>query len=289
MELHQVQHLIAVIDHGGFSRAAHATGISQPSMSQSIRRLELEVGVVLFERVGRGVRLTQAGLGCEGPARALLRELSTLRSTAAMHRDMESGTLRIATLPTLAVTVVVPLIARLRALHDGVAVQVADALRPSDLIEMVADGRCELVFTDAVTRRPGLQSVRLSRQRLMAVLPPTAEHSDSVITVPAMAAFPLVLAPSGTAVREQLLGAFDEVGAVPRIVVEIPQREAIVPLVLEGAGATVLPEAQAMEAGRRGAVVRPFDPPLTRDVVMIHRDRDLSPAAAELLQLARAK
>ncbi|HUF98739.1 MAG TPA: LysR substrate-binding domain-containing protein [Ilumatobacter sp.] len=287
MELQQLEHVVAVIDHGGFTRAAHAVGITQPSMSQSIRRLEDELGVVLFDRVGRGVQLTEAGHGLEGPARAVLRDLSTLLSTVAMHRDLDVGVLRIATIPTLAATIVAPLIARLRRLHPGVTVQVADERRPGTLIDMVSDGRCELAFADTATRRAGLQSVPLARQRLLAVLPPDSGGGGRRLSFAKFATYPLVLAPAGTAVRELLLAAFEAAGVEANIAVEMPQREAIVPLVLDGAGATVLPEAQALEAGKRGAVVRPFDPPLVRDVVVIHRDRDLAPAATEMLRLAK--
>jgi DNA-binding transcriptional LysR family regulator len=289
MDVQQVQHVVSVIDHGGFSRAAQAIGIAQPSMSQSIRRLESELGVVLFERIGRGVQLTEAGRAFEGPARAVLREFDTLQSAVSMHRELEAGLLRVATIPTLAATVVAPLIAQFRALHDGITVHVADERRPESLIDMVADGRCELAFADAQTRRAGLQSVQLARQQLLAVLPPATDPVPQTLRIERFARYPLVLAPAGTAVREQLLAAFDDVGVSARIVVEMPQREAIVPLVLAGAGATVLPEMQAHDAAERGAVVRPFSPSLRRDVVIIHRDRDMSPAATELLRLAKTK
>jgi DNA-binding transcriptional LysR family regulator len=82
---------------------------------------------------------------------------------------------------------------------------------------------------------------------------------------------------------EQALAA---VGVTPHIAVQTAAREAIIPLVLAGAGATLLPAALAAEAQRRGAIVRSARPPITRTVGLIHRRGLLSPAATTFLELA---
>jgi LysR family carnitine catabolism transcriptional activator len=84
---------------------------------------------------------------------------------------------------------------------------------------------------------------------------------------------------------EQALAA---VAVTPQIAVETAAREAIVPLVLAGAGATLLPAALAQEAQRRGAIVRPARPKITRTVGLIHRRPPPSPAARAFLALATA-
>jgi DNA-binding transcriptional LysR family regulator len=81
---------------------------------------------------------------------------------------------------------------------------------------------------------------------------------------------------------EQALGA---VGVTPQIAVETAAREAIVPLVLSGAGAALLPAPLAREAARRGAVVRPARPAITRQVGLIHREGVLSAAARAFLAI----
>jgi LysR family transcriptional regulator, carnitine catabolism transcriptional activator len=82
---------------------------------------------------------------------------------------------------------------------------------------------------------------------------------------------------------EQALAA---VGVTPQIAVQTAAREAIVPLVLSGAGAALLPASLAEEARRRGATVRSARPRITRTVGLIHRQGPLSPAAAALLAIA---
>ena len=75
MELRQVEHVIGVVEHGGFTRAAAALHISQPALSQSVRTLERELGSDLFVRAGRSVTLTAAGEAFLAPARRGLRRL----------------------------------------------------------------------------------------------------------------------------------------------------------------------------------------------------------------------
>lgn len=288
MDLRQIEVVVAIVDQGGISRAATALGVTQPSVSQSLAKLETELGVALFRKAGRTVELTEAGRAFEGPARAVLRGVDALVATVAQHRQLEAGLVRIGTLPTLAGTVAAGVIATFRRTYPAITVQLADERRPASLLDMVADGRCELAFSEYPTRRPGLVSVSLGRQELVAVLPPgTPAPPPRGLPVHALATLPLVLAPPGTSVREQVVAACEQIGAVPWVAVEVPQREAIVPLVLGGAGATVAPPEQAAEARAAGAVIASLDPPLWRELSLIHADRDLSPGATAMLAIAR--
>src|SRR5262249_20962619 len=74
VELRAIEYSAAVVDHGGFTRAAAALGVAQPSLSEGVQRLERELETTLFERSGRTVRLTVAGDALLGPARQLLRD-----------------------------------------------------------------------------------------------------------------------------------------------------------------------------------------------------------------------
>ena len=75
MDLRQLSYVVAVVDHGGFTRAAEALHVAQPSLSQAIKALETEVGFALFDRVGRQVRLTAAGRALLPAARQALHDV----------------------------------------------------------------------------------------------------------------------------------------------------------------------------------------------------------------------
>src|SRR5437763_4983385 len=83
MDLRQLEYLVAVVDHGGFTRAADALFVAQPSLSQGVRTLEAELGVPLFHRLGRRVELTSAGEALLEPARRMLRDATTARAAVA--------------------------------------------------------------------------------------------------------------------------------------------------------------------------------------------------------------
>ena len=74
MELRQVEYVVGVAEHGGFTRAATALHVTQPALSEGVARLEAELGVELFHRVGRRVVLSAAGEAFLDPARRLLRD-----------------------------------------------------------------------------------------------------------------------------------------------------------------------------------------------------------------------
>src|SRR5918911_3420711 len=97
MNVRQLECLIAVVEHGSFTRAARAVGITQPSLSGHIRALEDELGGAVLERLPRGVALTPAGRSLLPEARAAVRALERGWRTARSTLAIEAGELEIAT------------------------------------------------------------------------------------------------------------------------------------------------------------------------------------------------
>jgi DNA-binding transcriptional LysR family regulator len=97
---------------------------------------------------------------------------------------------------------------------------------------------------------------------------------------------PLVLSPRGASLRDVVDGALLAAGVTPDVAVETAQRDALLPLVLAGAGTTFLPAALARAAGRLGATVRATQPALRRTIVLVHRPGALAPAARAFLDVA---
>src|SRR5690348_7017626 len=125
MELRQVEYVLAVVDRGSFTKAAGAVHVSQPSLSDGIRRLESELGVRLFDRLGRSVELTDAGRAFVGPARQLLRDRAAVLESVAGVRGLETGTIDFVALSTLAADPLGRLVGRFREAHPGVVVRIA--------------------------------------------------------------------------------------------------------------------------------------------------------------------
>ncbi len=126
MDLRQLAIVVAVVDEGGFTSAADALEVSQPTVSQAVRALEVELGVELFLRSGRTVRLTAAGEALLEPARQALRDAATARAAVAEVAGLTAGHLDLVCLPTLAVAPTAELIGRFRRAHPGVTVRLAE-------------------------------------------------------------------------------------------------------------------------------------------------------------------
>jgi DNA-binding transcriptional LysR family regulator len=290
MELRQVDYVLAVIDEGSFTAGAAAAGVAQPSLSESIRRLEDELGVRLFHRVGRRVGLTDAGRAFEGPARRLVRERELALDAVGSVRGLDRGMLDIVALPTLAVDPLAPLVGRFRVAHPGIVVRIAEPEDASAVEERVADGRSELGLAELPPRRDDLVAIKLARQEIVAVCPPgTKLTAPGRLPVARLAGMPLVTTPPGTSTRDLLDRALTAAGVAPMVAVETSQREAIAPLVLGGAGTSFLPRPMADALGAQGAIVARLVPGLSRTIGVLHRASPLTPAARAFVELARGR
>jgi DNA-binding transcriptional LysR family regulator len=178
------------------------------------------------------------------------------------------------------------LIGRFRARYPGVEVRVHEP-ESADLISaLVREGDCELGAAHLPLSRDPPVAHELGEQELQFVLPPRTAVDKRPLGARELARTPLVVSPPGTSTRLLLEQALDAVGVTPQIAVQTAAREAIVPLVLAGAGAALLPAPLAAEARRRGATVRSARPRITRRVGLVHREAPLSPAANAFLELA---
>ncbi|MGZ7012831.1 MAG: LysR family transcriptional regulator [Acidimicrobiales bacterium] len=293
MDLRQLAIVIAIVDEGGFTSAADALELSQPSVSQAVRALEVELGVELFHRSGRTVRLTAAGEALIGPARQAVRDAATARAAVAAVAGVDAGHLDLVSLPTLAMSPAADLIGRFRRAHPGVTVRLAEPDDPAAIGDWLRTGQSEIGIAELPLAGDDLESHPLATQDFVALLPPElgggapiADGPVTHITLRALADQPLITTPPGTSTRRQTDDAFAARGLTPNIAVETDHREVIVSLVLAGAGVSILPRPVAVAAVDRGAVVRELRPRVTRLIGLVHRRGTLSPAAQAFLGLA---
>jgi DNA-binding transcriptional LysR family regulator len=287
MDERRIRCFLAVVEEGTVTQAAARLHLAQPSLSQTLRAFETELGTELFHRAGRGLRLSAAGEALVGPARQLLRAMDDARKTVAGVVELRAGTVEIAALATLAVDPMAKLIGAFRKRYPGVQVRVHEPDSAAGVSELVRAGACELGAAHLPIPGPGIVTHALGEQELLFVLPRQSDVAgEGPLSPAALAEIPLVVSPPGTSTRMSLEQALGAVGVTPRIAVETAAREAIVPLVLAGAGAALLPAPLAREAGRRGAVVRGARPSITRPIGLIHREGLISTAAQALLRIA---
>src|ERR1700677_5089995 len=289
MDSSRLRHFVAVVDHGGFTAAAHAVYVSQPALSLAVKELEAELGVALFTRTGRRVQLTPAGAALLDPARQRLRDLETGQAAVEAVAGLKAGNVTMASLPTLAADPVAPLVGAFRRLYPGVRIELAAPEGTSELFDLVVARACELGLTDARDIPDTLESHTFGRQSLVLILPPGSDHVEGAeIHLVSLAGTPFVVAPPGTSTFRLLEEGFAAVHGAPAVAVVTAQRDAIVPLVIAGAGAALVPESVARTASGLGAVTARPTPHLERALVLIHRTAPLSPAASRFIDIALA-
>jgi LysR family transcriptional regulator, carnitine catabolism transcriptional activator len=287
MELAQIRYVVAVADSGSFTAAAHQCLVAQPSLSQAIKSVERELGVELFTRTTRPVRVTAAGEAFVNAARVALRAVDTIATEVASVAGLVSGYLDLVALPTLALDPVADMVGSFRKSYPGIVVRLAHPDGMDDLVQHVRSGHSELGITEATaagTALDGLVVLPLGRQELVVVTPPSEVSTDASaigsISAEELAELAMVAQPPGTSTRAMLDAVLASVDRRANVVVETDQRDAVVPLVLAGAGVALLPLTMARRAADQGAGLARVGSGLFRDIVIVHRDAALSPAAA---------
>jgi LysR family carnitine catabolism transcriptional activator len=285
MDVRQIEYVLAVADEGAFTRAAHAVHVAQPSLSQAVRALEAELGAELFWRLGRRVALTPAGETFVASARRVVRDMASVRAAVEAVTELRAGHLDVVSLPTLVVEPLARLIGAFRTAHPGVTVRVVEPDDAAAVPALVLDGRCEIGLAE-LPSAVGVEARPLGVQDLLAVCPPgTSLKGRRRLPVRRLADMALVATPAGTSTRNLVDRVLASEAIEPQIAVETEQREAILPLVLAGAGTCFLPRPLAEDAARRGAVVAELDPPLRRAIGLVHRAGVLSPAAHAFVEM----
>jgi DNA-binding transcriptional LysR family regulator len=287
MEIRFLQYFVAATELGSFTAAAESLHVTQPSLSEGIRRLEADVDSPLFHRVGKGVVLTEPGLVLLPRARHILQEMTEAGEAMIALRGLRGGRVRVAAPPGLTVDPLAHLIGDFRRAHPEVVIALFAAEDGSIATQAVLSGRCELALVDRPVTAPDLVAHALTVAQLMVVSPPGSAPGGP-IALEELSGRPFISGFPGTRTRALLDHAHD-LGIDLPVVVETPHREAIVPLILENVGSAFLTESVARDAAQRGAVVRALNPPNTYDVHLVHRAKPLTRAAEAFVARAVAR
>lgn len=289
----QLEYFLAVADAGSVTHAARVLSIAQPSLSYAIRGLERELGETLFERHGRGVRLTPAGRALVVPARRALRSFG--QAEAAVRGAGGSGyaRLRVVANTVWAIDPLVRVVGELRQLRPRLRVEVTDPASRTVVVEQVRAGEADFGLLAGTPPGAPLRSLAMVELELVAVLPPgTGPHHGLVAGTAELARHGLVSTPPGTALRallDERLEAAGLTGEAAEPAVETAHVASLVPLVLAGAGATLLPEAMAADAGAQGARLARLEPPSRATVHLVWREDALTDAGRLLLTVAEGQ
>ncbi|GAA0585598.1 transcriptional regulator CynR [Streptomyces crystallinus] len=276
-ELRHLRYLLAVAEHGGFTRAAEELRISQPTLSQQVKQLERTVGAQLLDRTGRTVRLTDAGQTYVHYARRALRELAAAERAVLDVADLSRGGLRLAVTPTFTAYLTGPLVAELHVRHPGLALDVREMAQDRIEAGLLAD-ELDLGIAFDRPRLPGVSGAPLFTETLTLV---TADAPDTPGPLPVheLAHRRLALLSGDFATRGHIDAYLTAHRVRPDIAVEANSVQALTEIVRRTPLATVLPDAVTHDHPYLRPV--PLEPPLpARTVTLLRRESAYESAAA---------
>jgi molybdate transport repressor ModE-like protein len=293
LDVRRLQMLRAVAREGSLSAAARALGYTQPAVSHHIARLEEEVGTALLTRLGRGVRLTDAGLALVEHTDAVVNRLSAAVVVVGGMAGVRAGRVRLSAFASGCATLMAGAITQLRGAHPGVEVSFTEA-DPEDGLPLLRAGELDLVlgFSYAATgARDGrdVTTIPLLHDPSHVILPAThpAAADDGPIALEALAGETWVA--GCVRCRRHLLHLAAGAGFEPRIDFATDDYLTVQSLIAAGLGVSLLPALALCSARRDDVAVRPVagGPARTVEVVLPAGERR-PPAVTAMVAALRA-
>lgn len=279
MELRHLRYFLAVAEQLHFRKAAEELLVSQPTLSQQIKDLERELGVPLFERVGRRVRLTDAGRTFRNYAIRSLKLLEEAQTVLDQHSSLVRGRLRVGVVQTVNAYLTPQVIANFLSTYPLVSLHV-DELSAPEIEQLVFSGQLDLGISFQPEREDRFEIQPLFSEELVLVVPD--QHtlaSRKRIRLSKLEGLPLALLGQQFCTRRLVESCLSKAGVKPEIAVEMNSVEGLLALVSAGGPPTILPALAANE--KKHHIVRLEGPKPMREVCQI-LVRGHAPVAARM-------
>ncbi len=291
VDLRHLQAFVSAARYRSFTRAARSLDISQPAFTVQIRQLETELGVRLLDRTTRSVQLTRVGKDLAPVVERLLRELrSTLETTRELSAT-KSGPVRLASLPSLAATILPGMLSALKAEHPGVAVHLREA-PARRIVGMVKSEEVDFGIGWVQGRDSEIRFTPLFTDRMSAIFKAGSPlERKKTVALRDLAAFPLILMDTESSVRALVDDAFAAMGTFVQPAWETAYISTALAMAKAGLGVTILPASVLEMDDSRHLRARPIrEPDLDRRIGIIQRSgRSLSPSAEVLFNAVRRR
>ncbi|HZR98310.1 MAG TPA: LysR family transcriptional regulator [Chloroflexota bacterium] len=290
MELRHLRYFVAVAEELHFGRAAARLHIAQPPLSRQIRQLEAELGVALFDRDHRHVRLTDAGAVFLAQARATLAAAEQAAQAARRAARSEVGQLPVGFIGAASYSVLPRIVQAFRARYPDVEL-VLHEMTTAEQLQALREGQLRAGLVRPPVAHAALAAATVLREPLVVALP--AAHplaAEARVAVAALATEPWVLFPRPLAadLYDQILALCERAGFRPRLAQEALQMQTVVRLVGAGVGVSLVPRSvEALHSA--GVAYRPLrDAVPNVEMAVAWRRDDTSVLLQRFLAVARA-
>ncbi|TQL70003.1 DNA-binding transcriptional LysR family regulator [Nocardioides albertanoniae] len=287
LSLRHLRVVLAVAEAGGYTPAARDLHVAQSSLSRTVQEVEQRIGVPIFERTTRRVRPTLEGEEFVATARRLVAEFDTALNHFEGYLAGTRGAVSVAALPSLAGSMLPPVLAEFRRGQPEVAVSVKDGFS-EEVLDLVVRGEVDLAVSVAAQVPDALGVRHIAVDAFAAVLPvghPLATEEE--LRWSDLAGQPFVAFERISSIRGYVDRVLAETGTRTGALTEARNIGAVAGLVAAGLGVSVAPSLVLPMMMFADVVTRPLvDPVVERDICLIHDPRrPMSRASRALMQL----
>ncbi len=247
MELRSLAYFARIAELGSITRAAAHLRLAQPALTRHVQRLEEELGVALFTRANRGVRLTEAGEKLLESATRILRDVERTSDEIKAQDAHPSGRIILGITPTLCPILVPELFARMRRDFPLVELKVMHAGMVR-LEEFIIDGRVDVALLSELSRSRLIVSTRLAQEEMVLVTRPGA-RPGGIVSGEELSQTSLIL---GDGLRAAMVALLAGRGIELHVEIEVNDHETIRLMVQQGAAASILPYSSVARECARG-------------------------------------
>jgi LysR family hydrogen peroxide-inducible transcriptional activator len=266
MEVNQLRYVCAIADTGNFSRAAERCRIAQPSLSQQVQKLEDDLGVKLFDRLGRSIRLTEAGRAFIPRARAILEQLDAARSSAADKNADLRGNVTVGVIPTVAPYLMPAYTASFAKKFPDAKLRIIEETT-SVLVEGLRDLSIDVAILALPLRHKDLELFPIRTEPLFAVLKKNHPRARAKsLALKDLRGESFVMLRDGHCFRDLSLDTCTRARITPNIAFESGQFSSLLGMVAAGIGVSLIPE-MAIDRNANCRYVRLSDAQATRTIV----------------------
>src|SRR5215475_5241766 len=241
MDLRRLRTFVAVAELGTVSKAAMHLHITQPALSRQIAELQRELGIRLFDRVGRGLVLTAEGEQFLADCRSALNHVDSLGERAALLRSGDRGVLKVAAPPHTIESVLSTFLPRYLERFPNVAVRLVEALG-LDQVPMLQRGEVHIGIRHDQGGDHGFDSLALPPDEVLVAYEPSLELGhDGMIDIGRLRSYPLLLLDSGYSIRRLFDAACRLAEVEPNILLESRAPHTLLALAEAGQGVSIIP------------------------------------------------
>ena len=276
----QLKAFVAVVDQGGFTAASRRLGLSQPAVSRAVATLEKELGLRLLVRSRDGLSLTEAGSLALTHAREAARHLSLMHTEIAALAGEITGTLSLASLPSVTGTLVAPQLQTFTERHPAVTIRLLEGSE-QEVRDWLDQGAAEAGVVSLPVK--GLAVAVLGEQDMVAAVPADNRLADwTEVNYAELAKEPFIRSTGGCA--EVYTPVARRAGVEFDVAFEAREMSAVLEIVRAGLGVSILPSAGLPDLPD-GVVVRPLVPKTVRRLGIAVSASASAPARALLEQI----